>query len=122
MSSNHRSKANLGQTAALRVWEAISAEPSLGDFLAAVSKVILPIVPFDCIGIVALEHGRYRFFAGYNGGRSTEGQRAQDQAVLDMMGGDRRTQVATRPLAPYPPEVLATRAIGDLAGGCVRMP
>lgn len=98
----------------LRVWEAVSTEPTLGDTLAVAAKLISTFVPFDSVGIVALESGRYRFFADYRAGRSTEGQSAQDQAVLDMMGGERRTQVQTRPLAPYPPDVWELVRSGGL--------
>ena len=111
---NNRSEANIRQPPVLQVWEAISAEPTLGDFLAAAAKLISPVVPFDAVGIVALEGGRHRFFAGYDGERSREGRSAQDQAALNMMGSDRRTQVATRPLAPYPPELWERVRAGTL--------
>jgi hypothetical protein len=65
--SNNRSEVNIGQAPVLRAWEAIGSAPTLGDFLAAVAKSISPIVPFDSVGIVALEGDRYRFFAGYDG-------------------------------------------------------
>jgi len=44
-------------TLMLRTWEAVSAERELPGVLAALSDVLVPVVPFDSIAIVDFSHG-----------------------------------------------------------------
>lgn len=51
------------QALSLRAWEAVSRERTLQGVLEAVTDVLLPVVPFDSVGIVSFEGGQHDLFA-----------------------------------------------------------
>jgi formate hydrogenlyase transcriptional activator len=101
----------------LRTWEAVSAERELPGVLAALAEVLVPIVPFDAIGIIdfAAEHGhgpsganhhRHRLFALHVVGvPRIEGETAEQLA--------KRLSVRARPLPEVRPSIPYPSAPGN---------
>jgi len=107
----------------LRTWEAVSAERELPGVLAALAEVLVPIVPFDAIGIIdfsaAHGHGaagesfhQHRLFALHVVGvPRIEGETAEQLA--NRLSQRAQPLKALRPSIPYP---SATANEGWLAG------
>jgi formate hydrogenlyase transcriptional activator len=95
----------------LRVWEAVGLERELPGVLAALADVLVPIVPFDSIGIIdfAVPHGpgghqpqKHRVFALHVVGTPrAEGESAEDFAK--RLSPLTRPLGEVRPLIPYSP-------------------
>jgi formate hydrogenlyase transcriptional activator len=94
----------------LRTWEAVSAERELPGVLAALADVLLPVVPFDSIGIIDFggapmaddQSGKHKLFALHVVGIAPlEGETAEQMA--ERLLPCARPLKETRPLAPYPP-------------------
>jgi formate hydrogenlyase transcriptional activator len=93
----------------LRTWEAISAERELRGVLATLSAVLVPVVPFDSVGIIDFtgdpsasdESGKHRLFALHVVGvPQIEGETGQQLAKRLLPHS--RPLDAVRPLIPYP--------------------
>ncbi|HVT91879.1 MAG TPA: sigma 54-interacting transcriptional regulator [Bryobacteraceae bacterium] len=91
------------QTLSLRAWEAVSRERTLQGVLEAVTEVLLPVVPFDSIGIISFEGGQHDLFAMH-----IPGTPKLDEETLEeyMRRASHPTPLATppRPRITYPPE------------------
>ena len=94
----------------LRTWEAVSAERELPGVLAALAAVLLPVVPFDSIGIIDFggdlmakdDSGKHKLFALHVVGITPlEGETAEQMARRLLPRA--RPLKETRPVAPYPP-------------------
>ena len=94
----------------LRTWEAVSAERELPGVLAALADVLLPVVPFDSIGIIDFggdptasdDSGKHKLFALHVVGIAPlEGETAEQMGERLQLRA--RPLKETRPLAPYPP-------------------
>jgi formate hydrogenlyase transcriptional activator len=69
-------------TLVLRAWEAINSERELRGVLAAVADILVPIVPFNAIGIVSFEGEKHDLFAMHVVGMPlAEGESAEGLAV-----------------------------------------
>jgi len=99
-------------TLMLRVWEAIGLERELPGVLAALADVLVPIVPFDSIGIIdfgGMPHGhdghqpqKHRVFALHVVGvPRAEGESAEE--FVKRLVPYSRPLSEVRPLVPYPP-------------------
>jgi formate hydrogenlyase transcriptional activator len=95
----------------LRTWEAISAERELPGVLASLADVLVPIVPFNSIGIIDFasphwpapdEPRRHRLFALHVVGvPRIEGESAEELAT--RLSPHIQPLKEVRPLIPYPP-------------------
>jgi formate hydrogenlyase transcriptional activator len=93
----------------LRTWEAISAERELPGVLASLADVLVPLVPFDSIGIIDFsgdpsasdESGKHRLFALHIVGvPAAEGETGPQLAKRLLPQAQPLPEV--RPLIPYP--------------------
>ncbi|MGH9453189.1 MAG: GAF domain-containing protein, partial [Terriglobia bacterium] len=87
---------------ALRAWEAVSPERDLKGVLAAVSDLLLPVIPFDGIGIVffSREVERRLFVLHLVGGSRRPGESDQD-FIARTTEPTRRAPVPSHPQAAY---------------------
>jgi formate hydrogenlyase transcriptional activator len=96
----------------LRLWEAISAERELPGVLATLADVLVPLMPFDSVGIIdfatiggrSLERGPHKLMALHVVGvPGIEGE-SPEQLATRTKAGDRYPKPLSevRPLAPYP--------------------
>ena len=101
----------------LRIWEAVSAERELKGVLAALSDVLVPIVPFDSIGIIDFasdvgDHDKHDLFALHVVGVPlVEGETATQLAT--RLRSNVRPLKETRPAIPYPSSSHKTLQAGE---------
>jgi formate hydrogenlyase transcriptional activator len=104
----------------LRIWEVISAERELPGVLATLADVLVPLMPFDSIGIVDFaaisqgasshDHAQHKLFALHVVGMPRmEGESADDLAkrsteLVNKIGGPSYPGPLkeVRPMVPYP--------------------
>jgi formate hydrogenlyase transcriptional activator len=94
----------------LRTWEAVSGERELPGVLAALAEVLLPVVPFDSIGIIDFnceptaqdDSGKHQLFALHVVG-ITPLQGETPEQLSQRLQPLARPLNETRPRAPYPP-------------------
>ncbi len=83
----------------LRAWEVVSTERHLQGVLAAVSEVLLPIVPWRSVGIIWFDGSRHDLFAIHVAGHPfREGETLQDFLARTTPPPK---EVPARPLIPY---------------------
>jgi len=99
------------QALSLRAWEAVSRERRLQGVLEAVTDVLLPVVPFDSIGIISFEGGSHDLYALHVvGNQRIEGETMEE--FFDRVGRRTPLEVPPRPQVPYPADGEAKAKAG----------
>jgi formate hydrogenlyase transcriptional activator len=100
----------------LRAWEAVNSERELKGVLAAVSEIVLPLVPFDGVAIIAFESAGARLFALHVPGHTwRDGETAEQFAMrITPPAGS----VPLRETEPYENSQLAQTQISGLPYVC----
>jgi len=103
----------------LSAWEAVSTERHLHGVLNAVANVLVPLVPFDSIGIVALQDATHDLYALHIVGVPyVEGETLQQLLHRTYAGDDSLPKFPSKPLRPYDAQSLRGNAEAGIPHAC----
>ncbi|MGH9378733.1 MAG: sigma 54-interacting transcriptional regulator [Terriglobia bacterium] len=98
----------------LRVWEAISTERELRDVLAAAADALIPVVPFDGVGVVVLKsRSPARPYLLHLVGQSPRPGESHQDFLAGMRTRPKNNAKPSRPQAPYDSLMQSHMRAGD---------
>ena len=101
----------------LSAWEAVSTERHLHGVLDAVANVLVPVVPFESVGIVAMNGPTHDLYALHVVGKPYLDNETLQQFLERISSGD-RYQGPRKPVQPYDGEAMRREREAGVAYAC----